>query len=168
MRFRLAFVLILLFLLGVTSCPAQEFSCRASLGGVLPLSRSFAAVELRKQIAPRYAISLIGEFSMVESNVSPKLTIGVLSGLSLEAGFGWGHHWQMSGCNDHNYHTYTLGVMWSKPINNRMTFFVGPSMYWRSYQAHIGLHRGTLRLSAGLSFRLHRFRSKKIFTHGNF
>lgn len=153
MRFKIAFVLIFL-LLGVTSCLAQEFSCRVQASGVLPLRRTFAVVELRKQIASRYAISLAGEFSQVESNVSPKLCVGLVPGLSLEAGFGWGHHWQRTNCNDHNYHTYTLGVMWSWPLSDRLSIFVGPSMFWRSYQAHIGLHRGTLRLCAGLAFRL--------------
>jgi hypothetical protein len=154
MRIRIVLVLISLFLLGVTACPAQEFSCRASLGGVLPLKRSFASIELRNQIASRYAISIAGEFSVVESNVTPKLTMNVLPGLDIEAGFGWGHHWEKANCDDHNYHTYTLGLVWSKPISRKISFFVGPSMFWRSYQAHIGLHRGTLRLSTGLSFQL--------------
>lgn len=148
----MAFVLIILCLLGVASCHAQVLSCRVSAGAVLPADRSFAAVEFRKQIAPRYAISLAGEFSLVESNVTPKLTVGLLPGLSVEAGFGWGHHWQKADCDDHNYHTYTLGVMWSRQVSDRLTFFAGPSMFWRSYQAHIGLHRGTLRLCAGLAF----------------
>lgn len=154
MRNKLAFVLIILFLLGVASCPAQDFTCRVSAGAVLPADRSFASVELRKQIAPRFAISLAGEFSQAESNVSPKLCVGLVPGLSLEAGFGWGHHWQRANCSDHNYHTYTLGLMCSWPVSDHLSFFVGPSLFWRSYQAHIGLHRGTLRLCAGLAFRL--------------
>ena len=101
MRNKMAFVLIILCLLGVASCHAQVLSCRVSAGAVLPADRSFAAVEFRKQIAPRYAISLAGEFSLVESNVTPKLSVGLVPGLSLEAGFGWGHHWQKADCDDH-------------------------------------------------------------------
>lgn len=147
-------VLIILFFLGATMCLAQEISCRVSAGGVLPLRRTFVSTEVRGQIAPRYAISIAGEVSKTESNVMPKLTIELTQGLSLEAGFGWGHHWKMADCNDHNYHTYTLGIMWARPISKNVSFFVGPSMFWRSYQAHIGLHRGTLRAVAGFSFKM--------------
>jgi hypothetical protein len=147
-------VLIILSFLGAAQCFAQEFSCRVQVGGVLPLRRTFAAVEVTKQIAPRYAVAIAGEVSVAESNVMPKLTIGFGSGLSLEAGFGWGHHWRKANCDDHNFHTYTLGLMWSRPVSKSVSFFAGPSMFWRSYQAHIGLHRGTLRLNAGFSYRL--------------
>ena len=152
MRLKLAFVLILL--LSVTQCLGQGLSCRMQVGGVLPLRRTFAALEVRKQIAPRYAIGMAGEVSMTESNVMPKMAVGLISGLSIEAGFGWGHHWKKANCDDHNYHTYVLGVTWEKPIGKRVSLFVGPSMYWRSYQAHIGLHRGTLRINTGIQLRL--------------
>lgn len=154
MKVQIAFILIILFLLGVTSCLAQEFSFRASAGAVLPSRRSFASVEFRKQIVPRYAISIVGEASTTESNVMPKLAVSSASGLGFEAGFGWGHHWRKANCTDHNYHTYLLGMMWNKPLTRKVSFFAGPSMFWRSYQSHIGLHRGTLRLNVGLSYRL--------------
>lgn len=153
MRIKIAFVLII-SLLGATSCLAQEFSCRVQAGCILPLRRSFTSIEVREQIAPRYAIGIASEFSISESNVTPKLIIVGCSGLSLEAGFGWGHHWRKANCDDHNFHTYTLGLMWSRPVSKSVSFFAGPSMFWRSYQAHIGLHRGTLRLNAGFSYRL--------------
>ena len=153
MRRLTSLVLIMLFFLGATTCLAQEISCRVATGGVLPLRRAFVSAEVRGQIAPRYAISIAGEVSRAESNVMPKLTYDMTPWLSLESGFGWGHHWRKSDCNDHNYHTYTLGVLWSRPISGKVSFFMGPSMFWRSYQSHIGLHRGTLRLNAGLSYR---------------
>ena len=70
MKIKIAFVLIIL-LLGVTSCLAQEFSCRVQVSGVLPLRRTFAVVELRKQIAPRYAISLAGDDAEAECRLGP-------------------------------------------------------------------------------------------------
>lgn len=147
-------VLIILSFLGAAVCRAQEFSCRVSAGAVQPMRRSFAAVELRTQVAPLCALAVAGEFSPTGSNLCPKLVIGRQSGLSIEAGFGWAHRWQKANCSDHNYHTYTLGLMWSRPVSKSVSFFAGPSMFWRSYQAHIGLHRGTLRLNAGFSYRL--------------
>ena len=145
---------ILLFILGAAQCFAQEFSCRVSAGAVQPLRRSFAAVELRTQVAPLCAVAVVSEFSPTGSNLCPKLVIGRQSGLSIEAGFGWAHRWQKADCSDHNYHTYLLALMWTRQLTRRLAFFAGPSMSWRSYQSHIGLHRGTLRLNAGLSYRL--------------
>lgn len=148
------FTFILLSILGAAQCFAQEFSCRVSAGAVQPLRRSFAAVELRTQVAPLCAMAVAGEFSPTGSNLCPKLVIGRQSGLSIEAGIGWAHRWQKADCSDHNYHTYLLGLMWTRQLPRRLSFFAGPSMFWRSYQSHIGLHRGTLRLNAGLSYRL--------------
>ena len=99
-------------------------------------------------------MAVAGEFSPTGSNLCPKLVIGRQSGLSIEAGIGWAHRWQKADCSDHNYHTYLLGLMWTHPLTRRLSFFAGPSMFWRSYQSHIGLHRDTLRLNAGLSYRL--------------
>jgi len=141
-------VLIILSFLGAAQCFAQEFSCRVSAGAVQPMRRSFAAVELRTQVAPLCALAVAGEFSPTGSNLCPKLVIGRQSGLSIEAGFGWAHRWQKEGCCDHNYHTYTLGVVYE-----RKRLFFGTNMFWRSYQAHIGLHRGTLRLVVGYRLR---------------
>lgn len=145
---------ILLFILGAAQCFAQEFSCRVSAGVVQPMRRSFAAVEVRMQVAPLCAVAVVSEFSPTGSNLCPKLVIGRQSGLSIEAGIGWAHRWQKADCSDHNYHTYLLGLMWTWQLTRRLSLFAGPSMFWRSYQAHIGLHRGTLRLNAGLSYRL--------------
>ncbi len=153
MKIRFAFVLIS-FLLGMTVGRAQEFSCRLGLGGMLPIERTFMTLELSDRFAPHFSLTLAGEVSRVESNISPMLIVDVGSGFSLSAGFGWGHKFQRLEVDDHNFHTYTLGIVWSKPIGSRWSFFVGPSLYWRSYQAHIGLHRGALRLCAGVSFSL--------------
>lgn len=147
--------LIFLFILGEAAhCPAQDFSIRMSAAGVLPATRSFAGVEFRQQIAPRYSLGIAGEIGPEESNVSPKLAVKLSQGISLEAGFGWGHKFQKEGIDDHNFHTYTLGLTWERRIGRRWTFFAGPSMFWRSYQAHIGFHVGTMRIAAGAAFEL--------------
>lgn len=153
MKIRVAFILIMV-LLGMTSSPAQEFSFRGSFGAVSPVSRAFSCFELRHQLSPRYFLAISAELSMDESNVSPKLAVDLFREISLEAGFGWGHHWEKSGCDDHNYHTYTIGLIWTKPVRKDVSIFAGPSLFWRSYQSHIGLHRGTLRIAAGVSINL--------------
>lgn len=153
-----AFILILFSLLGVAVGHAQEIYLKTCLGLMAPLRRSFVGVELGRKIAPEYSIGLAGEVSATESNVSPMITYSYKS-LSLGAGMGWGHRWQHEGCNDHNFHTYTLGVYWKKPIRQRCSLYVGCAGIWRSYQAHIGLHRGAMMISAGLEFEFNR--SKK-------
>lgn len=142
-----------LSVLSITFCCAQNWSVKLGISHVQPIERTFADIELCHKIAPHYSLAIATELSYTESNISPKLITQLTNNLSLEAGFGWGHHWQKANCNDHNYHTYTLGVLWSRPISGKVSFFMGPSMFWRSYQSHIGLHRGTLRLNAGLSYR---------------
>ena len=89
------------------------------------------------------SVGLSGEISKTESNISPKLNMH-LDKFRLEGGIGWGHRFEKE-CNDHNYHAYTLGVFYE-----RKKLFFGSSMFWRSYQAHIGLHRGTLRFIIGI------------------
>ena len=147
-------LMLILSILCAVHCCAQDWSAKLGVGYVQPIERTFANIEVCHRIAPKYSLSLSSELSRAESNVSPKLVREITGGLSVEAGFGWGHRWQKEGCNDHNYHTYTLGIMWARPISKNVSFFVGPSMLWRSYQAHIGLHRGTLRAVAGFSFRM--------------
>jgi len=147
-------LMLILSILCAVRCCAQDWSAKLGVGYVQPIERTFANIEVCHRIAPKYSLSLSSELSRAESNVSPKLVREITGGLSVEAGFGWGHRWQKEGCNDHNYHTYTLGATWSRPISDKVSFFVSPSMFWRSYQAHIGLHRGTLRLNVGLSYRL--------------
>lgn len=147
-------LMLILSILCAVRCSAQDWSAKLGVGYVQPIERAFANIEVCHRIAPKYSLSLSTELSSVESNVSPKLVMVLTEGLSLDSGFGWGHRWQKADCSDHNYHTYTLGLMWSWPVADRLSFFVGPSMFWRSYQAHIGLHRGTLRMCAGLAFRL--------------
>lgn len=145
------FVTLLAVLLGVSNCHAQKGYLKTSIGLMSPIRRTFAGVEIGKVIASRYSIGLAGEVSATESNVSPRLTYSI-GRMSLSAGMGWGHRWQKEGCNDHNYHTYTLGAYWYKPIRKRCSIYFGGSAFWRSYQAHIGLHRGSLEICTGLSF----------------
>lgn len=145
--------LLLSFFLGVAvSSPAQEYSLRVGAGAVLPVERSFLEVEFIHRIAPRYSLALSSEIGADASNVSPKLAVDLIRGLGAEASFGWGHIWKKEGCDDHNFHTYGFGIVWSKRIGGRWSFYIGPSMYWRSHQGHIGFHKGTLRLVAGISF----------------
>lgn len=148
---RLGFAFILIVLLGVATGHAQEIYVKAGISGMLPLRRSFVSVELGKRIVPEYSIGMACGVSMTESNVSPVLTYTRKS-LSLVAGMGWAHRWQKEGCNDHNFHTYTVGMSWKKPIRKRCSLYIGCSAVWRSYQAHIGLHRGALKMCAGLEF----------------
>lgn len=136
------YLLILLCLLS-SSLYAQRISVYH--GSVLPLRRSFIGVEVGKRIE-YISVGLSGEIGKTESNISPKLDLH-LGSFTLEGGMGWGHRF-VKECNDHNFHTYTLGVFYG-----RDRWFVGSSMYWRSYQAHIGLHRGTLRLVVGYRLR---------------
>ena len=112
-------------------------------GGMLPVRRSFIGVEVGKRIES-VSIGLSAETSPTETNISPKLNLH-LKDIRLEGGMGWGHRFGEN--NDHNYHTYTLGVFFE-----RKRLFFGSSMLWRSYQAHIGLHRGTLRAIVGYRF----------------
>ena len=117
------------------------YAQRIYLGSVLPLRRSFIGAEVGKRIDP-ITIGLSGEISPTDSNVSPKIYLH-LKDFSLEGGMGWGHRFGEN--NDHNYHTYILGVVYE-----RKRLFFGSNMFWRSYQAHIGLHRGTLRFVIGI------------------
>lgn len=132
-------LLILLALL-TFSLNAQ---CRIYCGAVLPLRRSFVGAEAFKRF-DQISIGLSGEVGRMESNISPKLNLH-LKKIRLEGGMGWGHRFEKE-CSDHNYHTYTLGVVYE-----RKRLFFGSSMFWRSYQAHIGLHRGTLRFVVGMN-----------------
>lgn len=144
------FLTLSLILLGVVNCCAQEAYVKTNIGLMSPLRRTFFGVEVGKVIAPRYSIGLSCEMSGTESNVSPKI-IYSRNRLMLDAGFGWAHRWQKNGCNDHNYHTYTIGAYWSFPIRGRTSFYFGCSALWRSYQSHIGLHKGSLKLCAGMT-----------------
>lgn len=119
------------------------YAQRVYLGSALPLRRTFIGVEVGKRIE-YISIGLSGEISPTDSNVSPKIYLH-LKKISLEGGMGWGHRFGEN--NDHNYHTYTLGVFFE-----RKRLFFGSSMLWRSYQAHIGLHRGALRAIVGYRF----------------
>ena len=127
---------ILLFLLS-----SSLYAQRIYLGSALPLRRTFIGAEVGKRIE-NISIGLSGEISPTESNISPKLNLHFRN-FSLEGGLGWGHRFGEN--NDHNYHTYTLGVVYE-----RKRLFFGSNMFWRSYQAHIGLHRGTLRFIIGI------------------
>lgn len=145
-------VLIILSFLGAAVCRAQELWARMGVGGLLPASRSFACLELRHRIAPRYSLALAGEMGAVETNVMPKIAVDLTKRFSVEAAFGWGHRWQKEGCCDHNFHTYVVGITWAKDVAKHWQMFVSPQMYWRSFQGHIGLHRGSLRVCAGMAY----------------
>lgn len=148
-----AVVVIIIILLNVTECHAQGWSVKMGVGGVMPWRRSYADVELRYRIAPRYSLSMEAEVSSDASNVAPKLVVDLYSWLSVEAAFGWGHIWKKDGCSDHNFHTYSIGLMWNRSLGEHWGIYAGPSMYWRSYQSHIGFHKGTLRLCTGIAYR---------------
>jgi len=130
------YLFILLFLLS-----SSLYAQRIYLGTALPLRRTFIGAEVGKRIE-NISIGLSGEISPTESNLSPKLNLH-FKNVSLEGGMGWGHRFGEN--NDHNYHTYTLGVVYE-----RKRLFFGTNMFWRSYQAHIGFHRGTLRFIIGI------------------
>jgi len=121
----------------------QDFSTNLGLGFVYPLERTYVNVELCNKIAPNYSLALSADISKVETNLSPKLKINVKN-ICLDLGFGWGHKFAKANISDHNFHTYTVGLYWLK---NR--YYFGGSMFWRSYESHIGFHKGTLRLCLG-------------------
>lgn len=146
------FLVLILISLSTVKCCAQNWSVKLGIGYVQPIERTFADIELCHKIAPYYSLAIATELSYAESNISPKLITKLTNNLSLETGFGWGHHWQKANCDDHNYHTYTIGLAWQKQIKKHIAIFCNPSMFWRSYQAHIGFHRGTLRFCAGIIY----------------
>lgn len=137
---------------------AQDILIRPSLSLMMPLRRTLIGVEVCERIAPRYTLSMLLEVSATESIVTPKIAYS-LGGLSVDLGMGWGHRWQKEGCCDHNYHTYLLGVTWTKRMKG-ISLFVSPTMMWRTYQSHIGLHKGAMKISAGVIVPLRKKRNK--------
>jgi len=123
---------------------AQDFSANVGVGVVYPIDRTYFSVELCNKIAPNYTLILSTELSKIETNLSPKLLI-TYKNIGCDCSFGWGHKFGKEEINDHNYHTYTIGLYYMK---NK--YFIGTSMFWRSYQSHIGFHKGTLRLCFGI------------------
>ena len=138
------FLLILSFLCCGLVCQSQDLALNTGIGLIYPLERTYFNIDIINRITPTYELVLSNDISKIETNLSPKLKINV-NRISTDIGFGWGHRFGGAEIDDHNFHTYTFGIYW-----NTNRYYIGSSMYWRSYQSHIGLHKGTLRFCFGI------------------
>ena len=147
-------VSLLLSVVCIFKAYSQDISSNLGIGIVYPFERTYVNVELCNKIAPHYVLALSSDVSRVETNLSPKLKMD-LNNVCIDLGFGWGHRFGKEEINDHNFHTYTIGLYWIKD-----RYYVGTSMFWRSNESHIGFHKGTLRLCFGMRI-FHKLYQKK-------
>ena len=124
----------------------QDFSTNLGVGIVYPFERTYISCDICNRIAPNYILVCACDLSKVETNLSPTLRID-FKHIFCDLGFGWGHRFGGQNINDHNFHTYTMSIFWQNK-----KYYIGSSMFWRSYQSHIGFHKGTLRICFGMKF----------------